>query len=115
MVKVQVLRNPRGQITTFTVEGHAGYGPKGTDIVCAAVSALTFGTVNAIVELLNVPLDVELKEEGGFLRCKVPAHLERTVQEKVDLLLEAMFLSLRSIEQEYRQHVRLVVQESKGD
>lgn len=109
MVRVDVFRNQKGQITSFTVDGHAGFGPKGTDIVCAAVSALTFGTINAIVELLGVSLDVELKEEGGFLRCVVPTQLEGATQEKLELLLEAMLLSLSSVEKEYRRHVRLVV------
>lgn len=112
MVQIKIRCNPVGQIRSFTVEGHAGFGPKGTDIVCAAISALTFGTVNAITELLDVPLDVELKEEGGFLHCTVPARLDHTVQEKVDLLLEAMLLSLRSIEKEYQHCVRLDVEES---
>ena len=31
---------------TLCIEGHAGYAPKGRDIVCAAVSALVYTLIN---------------------------------------------------------------------
>lgn len=109
MIRVDLYLNQQGEIQSFEVKGHAGYAPKGEDIVCAAVSALTFGTVNAITELLAVPLAVEMEEEGGFLHCTVPSGLAQDVQEKVQLLLQGMHLSLRSIEQEYGRHLKIVI------
>lgn len=33
---------------SIDVRGHAGYGPKGQDIVCSAVSALTYGLIQGL-------------------------------------------------------------------
>ena len=38
----------------LTVEGHAGYAPKGQDIVCAAVSALVYALIGTLEETGNV-------------------------------------------------------------
>ena len=37
----------------LTVEGHAGYAPKGQDIVCAAVSALVYALIGTLEETEN--------------------------------------------------------------
>ena len=38
----------------ITVQGHAGYAPKGQDIVCAAVSALVYALIAALEERDNL-------------------------------------------------------------
>ena len=38
----------------LTVSGHAGYAPKGQDIVCAAVSALVYALIGTLEETENV-------------------------------------------------------------
>ena len=46
MIKGTFKRNDSGRIKTFELTGHADAGEYGSDIVCAAVSALTINTVN---------------------------------------------------------------------
>ena len=38
----------------MTVQGHAGYGEKGKDVVCAAVSALVYALVATLEETGNI-------------------------------------------------------------
>lgn len=102
-------------IDAFTLDGHAGFAQKGEDIVCAAVSALTFGTINAIEHLLNLPLSIQTKENDGFLHCVVPDLEDKATQEKVQLLLEAMVLSLQAVEADYGDYVQLTVQSENGN
>lgn len=40
------------KISTLIVSGHAGYDVRGKDLVCAAVSGITFGLLNAADALL---------------------------------------------------------------
>ena len=37
----------------------------------------------------------------GFLNCEFPDNISESVQEKVQLLLEAMLISLQTIEEQY--------------
>ena len=41
MIHITLWQNEKEEIIAFEVDGHAGYGEEGWDIVCSAVSALT--------------------------------------------------------------------------
>ena len=48
--------------------GHAGYAPRGQDIVCAAVSALTL-TLAEHLRRSGIPVEEERRPGGLTLRC----------------------------------------------
>lgn len=105
MIEVNVERTALGEITSITMSGHADAGPYGYDLVCAAASALSFGTINAIMELCDVELLTTISDEGGYLHCEVPSDLNKTSSERVQLLLEGMLVSLQGIAEEYSEHI----------
>ncbi|OEH91471.1 ribosomal-processing cysteine protease Prp [Bacillus solimangrovi] len=107
MVNVEVKRDKHNHIQSFMLSGHADSGPYGYDLVCAGVSSVSFGAVNAVYELCQVPLEVEQAEDGGYLRCTVPANLDGQVANNVQLLLEGMLVSLRTIERDYAKHIKV--------
>jgi uncharacterized protein YsxB (DUF464 family) len=107
MIAVEIERNQNNTINAFSMSGHAQAGPYGQDIVCAGASAVSFGAVNAIAELCGVELAVEMKDDGGFLRCSVPDNLDEQTYEKVQLLLNGMVISLNSIAAEYGKHIKI--------
>ncbi|PYZ93613.1 ribosomal-processing cysteine protease Prp [Salipaludibacillus keqinensis] len=107
MIQITFDRNDDGFIHTFTMSGHADSGPYGHDLVCAGASAVAFGTVNAIAEICHTELDVEMKNDGGFLRCRVPEKLHRDTDEKVQLLLNGMLVSMKTMEEQYSQFIRI--------
>jgi uncharacterized protein YsxB (DUF464 family) len=92
-------------IYSFAVEGHADFAEYGRDIVCAGVSAVTVGTVNAIEVLLGIVPATRMK--NGFLSARMPDHLSGDQQEKLQLLLESMLIMLKSIEQNYGNYIKI--------
>lgn len=108
MITVTINRNKKGHIYSFTVSGHANSGPYGHDLVCAGVSAVTFGAVNAILSLCEKNLTIEKAEaKGGYLRVDIPFTKEEKYRENVQLLLEGMIVSLQTIERDYREHIQI--------
>ncbi|MBO8172553.1 MAG: ribosomal-processing cysteine protease Prp [Bacillaceae bacterium] len=108
MIKVQVTRNQNQEIDTITITGHAQFDEPGRDIVCAAVSAISFGLINSVEMLLDEELHVTMNEkEGGFLRISPPDRLNREKREKVLLLLEAMVASIQSVARDYSEYVQI--------
>lgn len=100
MIRVQIERSEANDaILSFRVEGHAQYADPGQDIVCAGVSAVTVGTVNAIEKLTGVVLDSRMK--NGFIRSRIPVELPQAQKEQVQLLLESMVVMLLTIEESY--------------
>ena len=71
MLKVTVYQDSDGQALGFQISGHSGYAEAGSDIVCAAVSALAENTVNSIEAFtedgtLSVKVDVLVESSGIF-------------------------------------------------
>ncbi len=95
MIKATIIKDQYGKVVGFNCDGHAGHGKYGTDIVCAAVSALVTTTVNSIECLTNAKFKAS-SEEGHveFIFTSEP-------DEKALLLVESLFLGLKSIEAEY--------------
>lgn len=106
MIQVTVYRKHK-QINAFSISGHADSGPYGYDLVCAGVSAVSFGAINAVMELCDTDLSFEQANEGGYLHVSLPDHLHKNEMEKMQLLFESMIISLQMIEQEYGQFITI--------
>ena len=89
--------------------GHADYAEPGEpDVVCAAVSALTIGTINSLEELTDEKITVTKNEEEAFLRCDI----ESTLKENSVLLMDAMLHVLEGITEEYgEEYVQIKFEE----
>lgn len=107
MIHIRFDRNNRGKITSFTMSGHAESGPYGFDLVCAGASAVSFGAVNAIYELTNTELELQMEGGGGYLSGTVPAGLSETVYDNIQLLLEGMRISFLTMEEQYGEFIQV--------
>ncbi|KRG10361.1 ribosomal-processing cysteine protease Prp [Staphylococcus sp. NAM3COL9] len=103
MITVDVTLNKAGQVTDVIMDGHAEYGEYGHDIVCAGASAVIFGSVNAIMGLTNEKPDIDYNDDGGHFHVR---SVDAT-NEKAQLILQAMLVSLQTIEEEYKENIRL--------
>ncbi|ENH97960.1 hypothetical protein J416_02861 [Gracilibacillus halophilus YIM-C55.5] len=110
MIQVLIERKNH-DITAYTVKGHADSGPYGHDLVCAAVSAITFGAANAVSELCEIDLYVDQAgDEGGYLHIAIPSQVDEAILKKAAWLLEGMLVSLQSVESEYGQFLSIAEQ-----
>ncbi len=108
MTTVVIKKNSQGQYLEFICMGHAGYGRRGKDIVCASVSALVINTVNCLETLAGESFQLTENEADGFLRCVFPHPLG----EKGVLLMDSLVLGLKSIENEAgRKYLQLRLEE----
>ena len=106
MIQVTVAEK-NNEISAFTISGHANSGPYGYDLVCAAVSAVSFGAVNAVFELAKINLEIDQAGEGGYLAVNLPLNCSSDQKEKAQLIFEAMLVSLKTIEREYSQFIQI--------
>ncbi|MFD2681429.1 ribosomal-processing cysteine protease Prp [Bacillus seohaeanensis] len=107
MIKVAIEQTSNERIHSFTMEGHADFAEHGQDIVCAGASAVSFGSVNAIMSLTGVEPLIEQSSDGGLLRCQIPKNLPSEIDEKVQLLLQGMLVSLQTIERDYSDYIQI--------
>lgn len=106
MIHVHIKQTSDGNISSFKMSGHADFAEKGQDIVCAGASAVSFGSINAIMELTGAKPVIK-QSDGGYLECKIPDTLSSNAAEKVQLLLQGMIISLQTIEQDYGKYIKI--------
>lgn len=107
MINVFIARK-ENKITSFKIEGHAESGPYGYDLVCAGVSAVAFGAINAVIELCNIELELKQANDGGFLHVRLPQSIEADQLRKASFLFEGMLVSLETIERDYQQFIKII-------
>ncbi|CAM3823173.1 ribosomal-processing cysteine protease Prp [Mesobacillus zeae] len=106
MISVTIYRTQSGKIQSFMISGHAFYANRGKDIVCAGVSAVSVGAINAVHKVTGITPEFEVGE-AGYLSCSIPNDLPEDVSDKVQILLEGMIVSLQTIEEEYGKHIKI--------
>jgi len=107
MIRVVIKRNPDRWIETITITGHANFAEHGSDLVCAGVSAVAFGSLNAVEALSGINLSVEQGGDGGYLHVQVPKNVSQDNLEKAQLLLEGMIVALETIEASYGDYIKI--------
>ncbi|MFC3211817.1 ribosomal-processing cysteine protease Prp [Planomicrobium okeanokoites] len=105
MIKVKI-KETSGRISSFEMSGHADFAEHGQDLVCAGASAVSFGAVNAIMELTGIEPEIT-QSESGYLKVGLADDLDGKTDEKVQLLLRSMIVSLKTIEQDYEEYIKI--------
>lgn len=109
MTTITIIKDKTGSYKGFYCMGHADYAKPGEpDVVCAAISALTIGTINSLDELTEEKVVVTTNEETGFLKCD----FESSLQQNSIFLMDAMVHVLEGLTKEYgEQYVQVKYEE----
>lgn len=99
MIKVNIKKE-ENIINNIKIDGHAGYGISGTDIVCASVSSIVITSINAIIKLDNEALDY--KQDEGFVEVNIKKH-----NKYIDILIENMISLLKELENQYKKYIKI--------
>ena len=83
MIEISVIRRDDGKVIGLSVEGHSGYAERGSDIVCAAVSALAQSVLLSLANHLHRELTYDVDSESGSLHV--------VLKDEPDELTEAVF------------------------
>lgn len=84
------------------IKGHANFAKKGSDIVCAGVSALGFALVGTL-KSLNVPLTKESTKNKIHILLDVD-NANEVQKSTVNLLILQTVIGIEQIKQQYKQY-----------
>ena len=115
MITVTVRRTLDGWITRFTASGHSGYAEAGSDIICAAVSAMAAEAIGSLQELACI--DPERQLETGLIDFQLPEPSTITEQQRqvAGVLTDALVIGCKQIQDSYGSHyIRFKKSVSKG-
>ena len=94
------------RITGFSVSGHSGYAEAGSDIVCAAVSAVVTMAEATINDVCGAKAKVRVKEEGARVTLTLPVSCDE--EESVQAVLAGMMLTLMSLRDDYPDYIEVM-------
>ncbi len=110
MIVVSVTRS-EGTIKAFCVKGHAGFRPRGEDIVCAAVSMLVqttlLGLSRYVKERLSYDIDKNDHTSTSIIRCSLPDRLGEVESIQAGAILDTMLIGLKNLQKNYPQYIRV--------
>ena len=89
----------KDRITGFSVSGHSGYAEAGSDIVCAAISAVVTMAEATINDVCGAKAKVRVKEEDARITLMLPASCDE--EETVQAVLSGMLVTLLSFKEDY--------------
>lgn len=98
MIKVSFFYQDNN-IIKVEIFGHANFDKLGKDIVCAGVSAIAFGTLNALDHLLT-DKEVKMTQGNNIIVIEV---LQRT--ESNQIILQTMLWQLKTISNSYSKNI----------
>ena len=94
------------RITGFSVSGHSGYAEEGSDIVCAAISALVTMAEATINEVCGAKAKVRVKSEDARVTLTLPTSCDE--EETVQAVLAGMMLTLCSMRDDYPDYIEVL-------
>ena len=95
------------RITGFSVSGHSGYAEAGSDIVCAAVSAIVTMAEATINDVCGAKAKVRVREqENARITLTLPASCDE--EESVQAVLAGMMITLCSMRDDYPDNIEVL-------
>ena len=94
------------RITGFSVSGHSGYAESGSDIVCAAVSAVVTMAEATINDVCGAKAKVRVKDADARITLTLPASCDE--EESVQAVLAGMLLTLCSLRDDYPDYIEVL-------
>ena len=86
--------------TYICVKGHANFDEYGKDLICASVSSIMFGLMNACDELKDS--QVVIKEEENLIEI-----VNNSDNQKLQNYFELVIYQLKTIEESYSNFIKL--------
>lgn len=100
MVKVSVEFN-HDKIQSVKIKGHAGSGEYGNDLVCAGVSSIGVGILNALDEICQDTYEADVS--SGYISIAV----NDLSCEKTQLIIRTLYIQLLTMEVSYQEFIKI--------
>lgn len=105
MIKVKFYHTSTDAPLGFMIQGHAGFGSHGNDIVCSAVSSAAYMTANTLLEILKLDASADVRD--GMMKVIVPTN---SADKAKDILL-GFELHINELAQQYPKNVTITTTE----
>ena len=100
MIKIQINKT-NNKYSSLLVSGHSNYDEHGKDIVCAGVSAIVTGGLNALI--IENKKKISYRVNDGYVNVDV---LDID-DDKLQIIMDVIVVQLKTIEESYKKYVKI--------
>lgn len=101
MTKVNVVQDSNDIIVNIHINDHAGFAEYGNDIVCAAISSIIFGTLNALVHYGCNQKQIIVDDS------KASIHISLNDENDLQVVAQTMLIQLQTIQESYPDYIKI--------
>ena len=94
------------RITGFSVSGHSGYAEAGSDIICAAITAIVTMAEATINDVCGAKAKVRVKNEDARITLTLPAVCEE--EDAIQDVLTGLMLYLCNLRDDYEDYIEVL-------
>ncbi len=105
MTKCEFFREGE-RITGFSVSGHSGYAEAGSDIVCAAITAVVAMTEATINDVCGGKAKVRVKDEDARITLTLPVSCDE--EDTIQAVLAGMMVYLIDLRDQYPDYIEVL-------
>ncbi|MCR5505494.1 MAG: ribosomal-processing cysteine protease Prp [Bacilli bacterium] len=98
MIKILINYEEKA-FQSLEIKGHSNSAPYGEDLICAAVSAVFTGGLNALENVKD--FDIQIEEGHSFIKAKGP------VSSHDEIVLETMIVGLKTIAEDNGKFIQI--------
>ena len=93
------------RITGFECRGHSGFGCRGSDIVCAAVTSAVRLVECTVNDVLGLGAAVGIDNENASVSLRLPEKLSPGAENTCQTVLTALMVYLTGLKEEYPENI----------
>lgn len=108
MTKVTILKKDN-KIFEVECDGHAMYGEKGEDIVCASLSSIVQTAVLGLLMVALLELDMKRDDDKGYLKFTLPENLSEEQSIQASAILDTMLCGISDLNESFSDYIELEV------
>lgn len=108
MTKIKI-KKINGSILSVECDGHANFGAKGEDIVCAALSSIVQTAALGLLQVLGIKIDIKRDDKKGYFKIEIPENLSGEMQQKADIITNTMLLGISDLHEGFSDFIELEV------
>ena len=110
MTSIRLVSDRKGRLKSCHAEGHSGYGKKGTDIVCAAISILIRTALQTLEVYEGVCVKSDFSTRGIVDFCVEQTEFSEKVNAGLEFAGKFLEKGFSSLVEEYPENVILYKQ-----
>lgn len=115
MINIKVSRFEDGSICGFTVKGHSGYAEAGSDIICAAVSALCYTAAGYFESAKPEGIKYGHEEKDGYMMLELSEVPEGELKVRAKAVMDAWLIGVKQIRYSYGgKYIRIIDTKTGG-